>query len=81
MISRKGKLKYMAAIKGITVTKESGNSFKVQFPVAVNGPGDNKNGDQVPVEWLRAALDYYVQHRDASGALSTAAHNKVKALW
>jgi hypothetical protein len=71
----------MAASKSITVTKEDDHSFTVRFPVVVNGPGDHKKGQAVPVEWLRGALDYYIQHRDSSGALPTSAHNKVKALW
>ena len=71
----------MAKGKGISVTKSGDDSFTVKFPVTVKGPGDHKSGDSVPVEWLRAALDYYVQHRDSTGALSDAAHNKVKALW
>jgi hypothetical protein len=71
----------MAASKGITVTKSDDHSFAVRFPVPVKGPGDHKTGDDVPVEWLRGALDYYIQHRDASGALPADAHNKIKALW
>jgi len=71
----------MPKSKGITVTKTGDDSFNVRFPVAVKGPGSSKSGEEVPVEWLRAALDYYIQHRDSSGGLSTAAHNKVKALW
>lgn len=67
--------------KGITVTKAADNSFTVHFPSPVKGPGDHKTGDQIPVEWLRGALDYYIQHRDASGALPEAAHDKIKALW
>ena len=70
-----------SASKGITVTKTSDNSFSVHFPSAVKGPGNHKHGDDIPVEWLRAALDYYIQHRDPKGALPAAAHDKVKALW
>jgi hypothetical protein len=71
----------MAASKGITVTKAGNDSFTVHFPVPVKGPGDHKSGDEIPVEWLRGALDYYIQHRDEKGNLSDAAHDKVKALW
>lgn len=71
----------MAKSKAITVTKASTDSFTVTFPVPVSGPGNHKVGDAVPVEWLRAALDYYIQNRDSSGGLSASAHNKVKALW
>ena len=71
----------MAKSKAITVTKAGNDSFTVKFPVTISGPGDHKPGDTVPVEWLRGALDYYIQHRDANGSLSEAAHAKVKALW
>ncbi|MEP6713989.1 MAG: hypothetical protein ABJC09_00350 [Terriglobia bacterium] len=71
----------MPASKEITVVKTGTDSFTVKFPIAVKGPGGHKSGDEVPVEWLRGALDYYIQHREPNGALNTAAQAKVKALW
>lgn len=71
----------MPGKKGITVTKSDEHTFTVHFPKPVTGPGSHKAGDDIPVEWMRGALDYYIQHRDASGALPEDAHKKVKALW
>ena len=71
----------MPSNAGITVKKAADNSFTVHFPVPVQGPGTHKAGEEVPVEWLRAALDYYIQHRETDGSLPASAHAKVKALW
>lgn len=71
----------MPASSSLVVKKTDDHSFSVYFPKGVAGPGSAKAGDQVPVEWLRAALDYYVQHRSADGSLAADKHAAVKALW
>jgi hypothetical protein len=66
--------------RGITIKKADAYSFSVQFPVPV-GPGNATAGSDVPVEWMRAALDYYIQHRQEDGSITPASHERVKPLW
>lgn len=57
----------------VTVTRVDDKNFHVTFAQAVPGPAGSAAGQPVPVEWLRAALDYYLHHRDAEGSLKAPA--------
>ncbi|HEY7616410.1 MAG TPA: hypothetical protein VH744_06375 [Terriglobales bacterium] len=65
----------------VKVTKTDDKNFNVSFQTPVKGPGGAKAGAEVPVEWLRAALDYYIANRSKSGAVRTKAKKIAQTHW
>ena len=47
----------------ITVTKTAADTFEMKFDSPVRFPGSDS--DEVPAEWLRGVLDYYISVNDA----------------
>ena len=65
----------------ITVTKVDNNNFNVEFSQEIVGPSGVPTGDPIPLEWMRAVLDYYATHQDAKGVVSDDKIARVKACW
>ncbi len=65
----------------ITITKVDDNNFNVNFSQAMTGPGNVNPGDEVPLEWMRAVLDYYVNHGESDGTVPPEKIQKIIGFW
>jgi hypothetical protein len=65
----------------ITVTKVDNHNFNLEFSHEITGPSGAAEGGEIPLEWIRAVLDYYIANQDEGGSVSEEKLKKIRPYW